>query len=185
MLTLFLTILLSVSPWQAVNQVSAAQKKDFIQLIKTLPHKGEFYTDAAVKKARPYLPVLLSLTEKDIGMYDIYPFLALSRGLCDRKAQRDYAVRHFAKISHPTLKLGWGVMLFDSGATSPEIVHFLRAALEAEDQSKSLAEMLGPEYESFRRRVKSWPAHNKRWQRPGINSSLIDNPPLAQLTPGR
>ena len=71
-------------------------KKDFIELLKTLfPVKGEFYTDEAIDKSQNYVPVLFALTEKDIENYDIYPFLALSRGLCDRNIHRDYAVRHF------------------------------------------------------------------------------------------
>jgi hypothetical protein len=46
-------------------RVSIAEKK-FIELLKTLPYKSEFFTDDAVKTAGPYLPVLFTLTEKDI-----------------------------------------------------------------------------------------------------------------------
>lgn len=157
MIAVFLTILLSLAPCQALNQISDGQKRDFIQLLKTLPVKGEFFTDEAIDKAGRYLPVLFALTEKDIEKYDIYPFLALSRGLCDRKVHRDYAVRHFGEIRHPILKLGWGAMLFDADATSPEIVQVLRSALETEQQSKILSEMLGPNYDDFRRRVNDYP----------------------------
>ncbi len=111
-----LSSLLTLTSCQASNQISDVQKKDFIGLLKTLPVKGEFYTDAAIDKAGRYLPVFFALTEKDIEKYDIYPFLALSRGLCDRKVHRDYAVRHFAEIRHPMLKFGWGAMLFNAGA---------------------------------------------------------------------
>ena len=157
MIAAFLTILLALTPSQASSQISATQKKEFIRLLKTFPVEGEFYTDKAIDKAGRYLPVLFALTEKDIEKYDIYPFLALSRGLCDRKVHRDYAVRHFAEIRHPLLKLGWGAMLFDAGSTSPEIVRFLRSVLESEKQSKILSEMLGPDYDDFRRRVEAYP----------------------------
>lgn len=156
MVAVFLAILLSLAPCQASNPISDAQKQDFIRLLKTLPVKGEFFTDEAIDKGGHYLPVLFALTEKDIEKYDSYPFLALNRGLCDRKVHRDYAVRHFAEIRHPMLKLGWGAMLFDAGATSPEIVRFLRNALESEQQSKILSEMLGPKYDDFRRRVNGY-----------------------------
>ena len=156
MIALLLTIFLSVAPSQAGNQISDAQKKDFIELLKTLPVKGEFFRDEAIEKAGPYMPVLFALSEKDIEKYDIYPFLALSRGLCDRKSYRSYAVRHFSEIRHPELKLGWGAMLFDAGAKSPDIARYLEEALESESQSKILAEMLGPNYEDFQRRVKSF-----------------------------
>ncbi len=162
MIAAFLTALLALSPCQASNRISDAQKKDFIQLLKTLPVEGEFYSDAAIDKAGRYLPVLFALTEKDIEKYDIYPFLALSRGLCDRKVHRDYAVRHFAEIRHPMLKFGWGAMLFNAGASSPEIVQFLRSALESEQESKILSEILGPKYNDFRRRVNAYPYAKRR-----------------------
>ncbi len=103
MIAAFLAILLAFMPCQATSRISDAQKKEFIKLLKTLPTKGEFYTDEAVEKAGSYLPVLFALTIKDIKRYDIYPFVAISRGLCDQKRHRDYAVSHFAEISHPTL----------------------------------------------------------------------------------
>jgi hypothetical protein len=158
MIAALLTIFLLFVPSQATDQISEDQKKSFIELLRTLPHKGEFFTDEAVKKAGPYLPVLFALNEKDIEKYDIYPFAALSRGLAEQREHRDYAARHFAEIRHLELKLFWGSMLFDEGPSSPEIVRFLRKALESEKQSKILAEMLGPDYQSFRRRVK---AHRK------------------------
>ena len=157
MIAAFLTILLMLTPSQASDQVSEAQKKDFIELLKTLPFKGEFFTDEAVGRAGPYLPVLFAQTEKDIEKYDIYPFAAISRGLCDQKQHREYAVRHFAGIRHPGLKLFWGAMLFDAAATSPEIVRFLKDALESPEQSKLLSEIVGPEFEDFKRRVKAYP----------------------------
>lgn len=52
MIAAFLTILLVIAPSQAVNQISDAQKKDFIQLLKTFPVKGEFYTNEAIDKSR-------------------------------------------------------------------------------------------------------------------------------------
>jgi hypothetical protein len=158
MIAALLTIFVLFVPSQATDQISDAQKKSFIELLGTLPHRGEFFTDEAVKKAGPYLPVLFALNEKDIEKYDIYPFGALSRGLCDQKRHRDYATRHFAEIRHPELKLFWGAMLFDAGSSSPEIVRFLRGALASEKQSQTLAEMLGPDYQAFQRRVK---AHRK------------------------
>jgi hypothetical protein len=173
MLAALLTALLLFAPTQTTTQISDAQKKTFIELLKTLPVKGEFFTDEAVTKAAPYLPVLFALTEKDIQQYDVYPFLALSRGLCNHRMHRDYATRHFAEIRHQELKLFWGSILFDEGPLSAEIVRFLGGALESEKQSKILAEMLGPNYKAFRRRVKAKRKakglvsgeHNKRSER--------------------
>lgn len=140
---------------QGADQVSDARKKEFIDLLRALPTKGEFYTDEAVAKAEPYLPVLFALTEKDIEKYDVYPFLAISRGLSDQSEHRAYAVRNFAKIRHLTLKLFWAAMLFDSDAASPEIKQFLRDAIASKEQAKLLSEMLGPEFDSFQKRIRS------------------------------
>ena len=150
------TFLLVLSPLQApTNHISDVQKKEFIKLLGTLPHKAEFFTDDAVKTAQPYLPVLFALNEKDLEKYDIYPFGAISRGLCDDKANRDYAVIHFGEMRHPKLKLFWGLMLFDAGTAPPEVLGFLRAALKSETQSKVLSEIVGPDYKDFVRRLKA------------------------------
>lgn len=154
LITTFLAALL-IFVGQGADQISDARKKEFINLLRALPTKGEFYTDEAVVKAGPYLPTLLALTEKDIEEYDIYPFLAISRGLCDRSEHRTYAVRNFVRIRHLTLKLFWAAMLFDSDATSPEIERFLRDALASKEQAKLLSEMLGPEFDSFQKRIRS------------------------------
>ena len=82
MISAILALLLVFAPHQApTSQVSDTQKKDFIELLKTLPHKGEFFTEDAIKTAAPYLPVLFALTDKDIEGYDTYSFAALSAGL--------------------------------------------------------------------------------------------------------
>src|SRR3954451_7864886 len=126
MIATALAILITITSSPLATQVSAAQKHDFIERLKTLPHYGEFFNDEAIDKAGPYLPVLFSLTEKDIEQYDIYPFLALSAGLCARKVHRRYAARHFSDIRHPILKLAWGEGLFGRGPSSPKVIQFLK-----------------------------------------------------------
>jgi len=153
MIMAFLAILMIPIPVQATNPISKAQKQAFIQLLKTLPTKGEFYTDEAAKKAGPQMSVLFALSEKDIQKYDLYPFLALSRTLCDDTKYRDFGVRNFAKIQHPKLKLFWAAILFDAGAASPEVEIFLRDALTSEEQTKQLLEMMGPQFDELRKRL--------------------------------
>lgn len=71
MISFILLTLLVITPQQApASQISEAQKKDFLNLLKTLPTKSEFFTDDAIKTAGPYLPVLFALTDKDIEGYD-------------------------------------------------------------------------------------------------------------------
>jgi len=154
MIGFILLMLLVLTPQQTpASQISDAQKKDFLNLLKTLPHKGEFFTDDAIKTAGPYLPVLFALTDKDVEGYDIYPFAALSRGLCDIKEHRKYATAHFAEIHHSELKLFWAAMLFNEGDPSAEVVRFLKAALKSEAQAKLLSEITGPNFEDFKARV--------------------------------
>ncbi len=155
--SLLLALCCTLTPCRAsANQVSDAKKREFIELLKTLPHKGEFFTDESVRRAGPYLPVLFALTDKDIEGYDLYPFAALSAGLGKLKEHREYAVKHFAEIRHPELRLCWGVMLFGAGDASTEIVHFLRDALKSEEQAKLLSEILGPDFEAFKKQVMAY-----------------------------
>lgn len=155
MVAALLILLLTFTSAQTANGISDVQKKEFIEVLKTLSVKGEFYTDEAIARAKPFMRVLFALTESDLAGYDIYPFLALSRGLSEHKETRSYAVRHFAEIQHPILKLGWGVMLFDAKVASPQVVQYLREASKPGKQVELLAEMLGPNYADFQRRLKA------------------------------
>ena len=148
-----LALLFVMAPQPGAQQISEAQKKEFIELLKTLPHKGEFFSDEAVKTAGPYLPVLFALTGRDLEAYDLYPFMAISRGLCAHKEHRRYAITHFGEMRHAALKISWAAMLFNEGERSPKIVQFLRGALRSHEQAGMLAEALGPGFADFRRRV--------------------------------
>lgn len=142
---------------QGRQEVSDAQKTEFIELLKTLPSKGEFYTEEAARRAGPYLPVIFSLTEKDIEKYELYPFVAISVGISADKERRAYALSHFADIRHPQLKLFWAALLFDRKEVSPEIVHCLRDALDSDVQAGELKLMIGPEFKFFKRAVRQHP----------------------------
>jgi hypothetical protein len=140
---------------QERESVTHHEKEVFLRLLKSLPTDadGEFYTDEAINLAAPHINVLFALTNEDISKYDIYPFLALSRGLCDQQKYREYGARHFRDIRHPIIKLFWGAVLFDVGTVTPEIVEYLRAALKSPERAKTLSEMIGPDYEKFKKRV--------------------------------
>lgn len=148
---LFALVIATAPPSQC--GVASAEKEAFLGMLTQLPTKGEFFTDDAVTKAVPQTRVLLALTEKDIKGRDIYPFLALSSGLSQRKEPCEYGVKHFNEISHPTIKVFWAVLLFDKNSASPDIVAFLQSALKSEEQSRFLEEALGPSFTDFKRRV--------------------------------
>jgi hypothetical protein len=171
MITIF-TLLLVLAPQQPpAHQVSDAKKKEFIELMKRLPHNGEFFSDEAIKTAGLYLPTLLALTEEDIEGFDIYPFAALSRGLCDDKGHRRYAIDHFAEIRHPMLKLFWAAMLFDTGKPPAQIIRFLQDALKSEAQAKLLAEMVGPDFADFKRHVNAAPKRRRKAAKESVDRS--------------
>jgi len=44
-------------------------------------------------------------------------------------------------------------VLFDRRSASPEIVRFLRAALDTEPQAKALAEMTGPDFDRLKKQI--------------------------------
>jgi len=139
---------------QGRHEVSDAQKREFIELLQTLPSKGEFYTEEAARRAGPYLPVIFSLTEKDVEKYDLYAFVAISVGISAYKERRAYAVAHFAEIRHPKLKLFWAASLFNLKDVSPEIVRYLRDALDSDAQTSELKSMIGAG--SWDHAVKLW-----------------------------
>lgn len=153
LITILVSLILTLASNQESTPITNEQKQQFLARLETLPTRGEFYTDEAVREALVYLPVLFALTEADIQEYDIYPFLALSRGLFEHRQVRNYSVRNFGKILHAELKLFWGAMIFDSKEASPEIKRFLRRALKSKSQAAILSEMLGPKFQSFKKRV--------------------------------
>ena len=153
MQAILLSLVLASTAVQAAVSVTAAEKREFVALLGRLPTKGEFYTEASVTRAQPYLPVLLALTDADIAGHDLYPFLAISRGLCDREANRAYVAEHFDHIRHPDLKLAWAAMLFDAGSALPQIVLYLRGAVDTPEQAAFLSDVLGPAFGQFRARV--------------------------------
>jgi hypothetical protein len=136
------------------KSVSATEKREFLALVRNLPTEGEFFTDRAIRKAAPHIRVLFALTEQDLEQGDIYPFAALSTGLCRDRKYRQYGVEHFADLAHPTLKLFWAAILF--GAQPPlstEVVEYLRSALQSAERSQELRDIVGPSFESFKERV--------------------------------
>jgi len=159
--SLIITILIAFAPALAGQNAADAQKKEFIDLLKTLPTKGEFYAEDAIRKAGPYLPVLLSLTERDAEKFDLYPFAAISTGLASDKAHRAYVLGHFADIRHPQLKLFWAALLFNADDVSPEVVRYLRDALNEPKRANLLAGMVGPDFKFFKRKVRSHPYANE------------------------
>ena len=156
-----IALLLALCPVLVAQNATDTQKKEFIELLKTLPTRGEFYTPEAVQQATRYLPVLLSLTDKDIEQDDLYPFVALSGGLSVEKQNRTYVLSHFNEIRHAKLKLFWAALLFNAGDISRDLVHHLRDALLEPAQANELSDMVGhSQFKFFRRKVLSHPYAN-------------------------
>ena len=154
MLQLLLALSIGTQP-PDIAKVTADQKKEFLALVKKLPARGEFFTDEGIEKASPFLHVLLALDKQDINENHYFALLALSRGLHDaRKEHREYATKHFAKIGHPVIKVGWGLLLFESPREkSAEVTHYLRGSLDDRERSTLIRGMLGPGFEEFRERL--------------------------------
>jgi len=150
---LFLVSLVVTAP-QGENEVTAAEKTAFFELLATLEIEGEFFTDEAVKKMLPHMRVLLALTAKDLEKYDVYPFLALSGQLAKYKEARASAARQYSTIAHSLLQLSWAVDLFETEESTVEVVKHLKKVVDSEKGSKVLDEMLGPKSEDFKKRVK-------------------------------
>jgi hypothetical protein len=135
--------------------VSQEQKQEFIQLLKRLPTKGEFFTDDGAKEAGPFINVLFALSEQDIENYDLYPFLAISRALSEDSSRRELAIRNFTQIRHRKLKLFWAAILLDEGSASPFIEKFLRDALTSSEEAIDLSEMIGPRFDAMKKKLRN------------------------------
>jgi hypothetical protein len=157
MLALVLTVGIAGALAQDAKEVTAAEKAAFIQLLHKLPTHGEFLADEVIPKAAPYTRVLFALTKHDLDQQELYPFVALSWGLLERKDQQAYGRRRFGKIAHPDIKLGWALLLFKQEAASPEIVQFLRQTMAAREQAKKVSEWLGPEFDDFQKQLAAYP----------------------------
>jgi len=64
-------------------------------------------------------------------------------------------LEHFGTIADPAIKLRWAALLLYQDAASPEIVQYLRCALESKEQSQTLSERLGPELADFMKRLQA------------------------------
>jgi hypothetical protein len=146
-------VVLALGQTQPEKAVTAAEKAEFFAVLAKLPTRGESFTAEAVTKAVPYTRILLALTEKDLEGRDLYPLLALSSGLMDRKEPRQYGTANFRTIGHPTVRLFWAAGLFRQGSASPEVVAFLRKALDSKADAGTLAEFAGPGFEEFKDQV--------------------------------
>lgn len=138
---------------QPDKPVTNEEKKEFFKLLAQLPTQGEFFTDEGIKQAIPYTRVLLALTEKDIDANRIYPLLALSGGLMNCKEPRQLGISHFSKIAHPTIKMFWAIGLLQDTTTPPEVLRYLRSALDSKSEAKEMSSILGPDFQGFKEEV--------------------------------
>ncbi len=139
----------------ARREITAADKKAFLDLLPRLETRGEFFTEESVKKVLPQTGVLLALTAQDIGDRQIYPFLTLVSQLAEHQEARACAARRFAAIPHPTLKLTWAVQLFATEEASDAVVKYLKEVVNSAEPAKELSLVLGPGFEDFKKQVNS------------------------------
>ncbi len=140
----------------------SSQKAELIALMQRLPSTGDGYAPETETQLAPFLPALLALTEEDLVEFDndIYPFVAVLAILFQTPDHREYAVQHFADIRHPDLQLFVAAALFDMDLASNDIVHFLRLAMEDDDDRTRLAEIIGPDFKMFESSLSSYKLSN-------------------------
>ncbi len=135
--------------------VTAEEKQEFIQLLMEAPTQGEFLAEAGVEQLAPHMRTLFALSSEDVDKEHIYPFAALSYGLCQLESGWRYGVEHFDEIQHPLLQLFWGALLFQHDHASPAIVDYLRNVLDTPELRNELAPIVGPDFPDFEQRVRS------------------------------
>ena len=158
MSTKILLVGLAVGLAQAPKEPTDADKQAFFKLLVNLPtqpagHGPPVFTKEALKKAAPSAPVLFTLTEKDLERKEIQGLQILAWQLAGNNEARQYGVKNFAGIAHPSIKLWWSVGLFEAKAAPPEVVVFLRRALEAGVGATEAWFGYGPRFQEFKERV--------------------------------
>ncbi len=154
---LFISLVLGVG--QAPKEVSDAEKQAFLKLVSSLPMMAAghaaIFKEESVKKAAPFAPVLFALTEKDLEKKEeeILGLTLLTWQLAAHPQARQYGVKNFATIAHPRIKVWWAVGLFREKAAPPEVLTFLRKALEAGAGDKEERFGQGPYFQAFKERV--------------------------------
>jgi hypothetical protein len=150
---LLISLVLGVG--QPPKEVSDADKQAFFKLVAGLPGEpvghAAIFTKEAVKKAAPFARVLFALTEKDLEKEESGAFMILTWQLAGVEQARDYGIKNFARIAHPRIKVWWADALFGQNAAPPEIVTFLRKALEREGEY--LDHFHGPHFQARKERV--------------------------------
>jgi hypothetical protein len=151
-----LLISLVLGMGQPSTEVGDADKQAFFKLVAGLPvqpagHGPPVFTKEALKKAAPFARVLFALNEKDLKKEEIGAYMILTFQLADVEQARDYGIKNFARIAHPRIKLWWANALFGQKATPPEIVTFLRKALERDGEN--LDHIYGLEFQAHKESV--------------------------------
>jgi hypothetical protein len=76
--------------------------------------------------------------------------LKKEKELITRESRAGFVVENLGKIKDPLLKLRWAVWVFYvENETSPELVDYLRAALESKEQRELLSWRLGSRFHEF------------------------------------
>jgi hypothetical protein len=158
MSTKILLVGLALGLGQASKDVTDADKQAFFKLLPNLPtqpagHGPPVFTKEALKKAAPLAPVLFALTQKDLQKDETLMVTILTWQLAGVEEARQYGIKNFASIAHPSIKLWWSVGLFEAKAAPPEVVIFLRKALEAGAADKEEWFGYGPHFQEFKERV--------------------------------
>jgi len=150
---LLISLVLGVG--QPQKEVSDADKQAFFKLVAGLPVEpaghAAIFTKESLKKAAPFARVLFALTEKDLEKKEIGAFMILTWQLAGVEQARDYGIKNFAGIAHPRIKLWWADSLFGQKAAPPEIVTFLRQALER--KGERLDHFHGPNFQAHKESV--------------------------------
>jgi hypothetical protein len=148
---LLISLVLGVG--QLPKEVSDADKQAFFKLVPSLELQpaghAAIFTEKSVRKATPFATVLFALTEKDLENKDFGVFMILTTQLGGVEEARKYGIKNFVNIAHPKIKLFWAHALYAEKVAPPEIVTYLRNALESREARWELNDFYGPGFRAF------------------------------------
>lgn len=136
--------------------VTMADKKAFLDLVSTLPREeGGMFTKEAGREIAPFARIFVSLTPKDVDPYWEVHLAYLVGPLLDDRESREFCIRNFAKIAHPTLRMWCGLLAFKKGYATKDVLNYLVNASSTKEGRELMEDIMGDDADGFIAQVKA------------------------------
>lgn len=136
--------------WSSLSP--AAQK--FFPILAELNNTQKLNTQEGLQIIANNLPLLLSLTNKDLTIVGTKEVSMISTTLVNSRPNQDEVIRNFTTIPDSHMKQLWAVLLFQKQRFEPVVMSYLKQLTELPARDAILKKMLSPEdYEMLKQKI--------------------------------